>query len=422
MSARRFITLYYASITSRRALQAILYWLRGAVVSRARRRAAFTRTVTTDTGARAAFALGSARSALTLCLRGAGIGKGDEVVVSSYTCLAVASGVVAAGATPVYVDINPDTLNVDVDIVRAAVSPRTRAIIVQHTLGKPAPVAAIVEFARERDVLVIEDCALAIGSQLNGRAVGSFGDAAIFSLELSKTLSCGWGGVLTANDPQLAAGVQQVYEAVPERGYWAATRDLWQTAISAWSHRPEIYDRIGKYVLFAGFTSKLFRRSTPPEEYEGGFSSDFLQKMAGAQADLARLQWRDLTAITARCAQLAQSMRAALEDLGIESPGRPAAGELSVAPRVSFLADDRAEIITYFRERGIELGEWFDGPMSPVPTAPQFNYSPGSYPQAEAVARRITNLPCHSRLTDSDVDNIVETLKAYYGSRFAFSN
>lgn len=422
MSSRRFISLYYASISPGRALQSILYWLRGPFASRRKRRAALERVVAAKTGARAVFATGSGRSALTLCLRAAGIGPGDDVMVSAYTCLAVASGVVAAGARPVYADIAPGRLNMDADTVSAALTPRVRAVIVQHTLGEVAPVDAIAEVLRGRHVLLIEDCALAIGSQAASGPVGSRGDAAVFSMELSKTLSSGWGGILTVNQPQLASAAARIYQELPEQGYLAASRDLWQTAISAWCHQPEFYDRVGKYVLYGAFTTGLFRRSTPPEEYAGGFRPDFSRKLSGAIADLARLQWRDLDRIAARCAANARALRAALHELEIEMPAAGSAGTVAVAPRVSFVCPERADIMAYFRSRGIELGEWFDGPMSPVPTAPQFNYHPGSYPNAEQLARHVVNLPSHSRLRPADLAKITNTLNEYYAARFAISN
>lgn len=374
------------------------------------------------TGARAAFATGSGRSALTLCLRAAGIGPGDDVIVSSYTCLAVASGVVAAGARPVYTDIRAGTLNMDADAIAAVLTPSVRAVVVQHTLGEVAPMDAIAELLRGRGVLLIEDCALAIGSRGEAAPVGTRGDAAIFSLELSKTLSSGWGGILTVNEPRLAAAAAEVYADLPEQGYLAATRDVWQTAISAWCHQPEVYDRIGKYVLYAAFTAGVFRRSTPPEEYAGGFRPDFMQKMSGATADLARLQWQDLDTIAARCAANARALRAALRQMDIEMPGIVNEDGASVAPRVSFVCADRADIMAYFRSKGVELGEWFDGPMSPVPTAPQFNYHPGSYPNAEQLARHVVNLPSHSRLTHGDLSHIKNILNEYYAARFALSN
>lgn len=414
----RFVTPYYASIDQGRAWQAVTCWLRGVVATRASRRAALARTVAAALGTESAiFATGSGRSAIALCLRAAGIGPGDEVLISSYTCLAVATGVVAVGATPVYADIDPDTLNVDADTVRKAMTPRVRAVIVQHTLGKPAPVAAILAIARERDAIVIEDCALAVGSRIGPSNVGTMADAAIFSMELSKTISSGWGGILAAHDRRLAEAVRALYDDLPEPGYWSASRDLWQTVISAWSHQAAIYDRLGKYILYLGFRAGLFRRSTPAEEYDGGVGRNFLHKMGGAQADLARLQWRDLPNIARSCTGNAAELRAALAALDIEAPGAPTAGEVGVAPRVSFLAQDRPDIMAYFLTRGIELGEWFDGPVSPVPTAPEFNYRPGSYPNAEKVAARVVNLPSHSRLNTADIRKIISELKAYHAQR-----
>lgn len=414
----RFITPYYASIGYRRACQALVGWLRGIFVKRASRRAALARTVAGALGMESdVFATGSGRSAIALCLRAAGVGRGDEVLVSSYTCLAVATGVVATGATPVYADINPDTLNVDVDTVCAALTPRVRAVIVQHTLGKPAPVDAITAIAREHNAIVIEDCALAVGSRDGTRPVGTMADAAVFSMELSKTISSGWGGILVVHDDQLADAARIQYETVCEPGYLAVSRDLFQTAVSAWCHQPAIYDRFGKYVLYAGFRSRLFRRSTPANEHNGIVDDGFLLRMGGAQADLARLQWRDLPAVAATCVQNAAALRAALADLDVATPGAPTTDEVAVAPRVSFIARDRPSIKAYFRARGVELGEWFDGPMSPVPTAPEFNYRPGSYPNAEKVAARVVNLPSHSRLSAADIELIITELKAYYEQR-----
>ena len=399
-----------------RALQALLCWVGGWCVSATRRRQALARAVHAHFGDAAVFSLGSGRSALAACLKAAGIGAGDEVLLSSYTCLAVPTAVIAAGARPVYVDINPDTLNVNADDVLAAMSPRVRAVVVQHTLGKAAPVLPIVEGARRRGVLVIEDCALSIGSRVGDRLVGTFGDAAFFSMELSKTLSSGWGGILVVHDRRLAAAVRALYATLPAPGRWCATRDLWQTAISAWCHQPALFHAVGKYVLFLGFKSGLFRRSTPAVELDGGIASDFIVKMGGAQAALARLQWRDLGAIAAACENHARTLRTALRQLDIPTPGAPGDGEVGVAPRVSFLVPDRQAAMAYFLARGIDLGEWFDGPLCPVPNSPVFNYDAKAYPDAGRVAAHVVNVPCHSRMTARDVAHVAATIREFAAS------
>ena len=413
MTVGRFVSMYYASIGKRRAFVAIGDWISGALVPADRRRGKLAAAVRGYLGKGDVFALGSGRSALAACLKAAGIGAGDEVVLSSYTCLAVPTGVIAAGATPVYVDVNPSSLNADADAVIAAITPRTKAIVVQHTLGAIAEVQAIADAARPRGVLVIEDCALAAGSRARGRHAGTVADAAIFSMELSKTISCGWGGVLVVHDARLADAMRALYATLPEPSRVRAARDLWQTAISAWCHQPALFHVIGKYVLFLGFRSGIFRRSTPHAEYDGRVEADFLQKMAGAQAALAARQWRALPAIGERCAQHARTLRHALAELGFDAPGSPREGDECVAPRVSFLAADRAAIMAYFFARGLELGEWFDGPLSPPPTSPLFNYDAARYPRAAGIARHVVNLPCHNRLSSADITRLCETLRDF---------
>jgi perosamine synthetase len=353
---------------------------------------------------------------LAACLQSAGIGPGDEVILSSYTCLAVPTAVIAAGATPTYMDIDPETLNVDAGALSAALSPRVRAIVVQHTLGKVAPIDAILTQARQRGLLVIEDCALAVGSSINGRPVGTFGDAAVFSMELSKTVSCGWGGILFVRNRALAQRMEALYATLPEPRAAQSARDAWQTAISAWCHQPSLYDLIGKYVLHLFFKIGLFRRSTPAAEFDGRIGQGFMLRMSGAAARLAALQWRDFERIAKACEGHARRLRSLLEELRVSSPGAPAPGEISITPRVSFLVRHRSEIHAYFLAQGIELGEWFDGPMSPVPSSPLFNYHRGSYPNAEQVARHVVNLPCHSRISDSDLAHI-ETVLREFASR-----
>lgn len=403
-----------------RAARAIWCWFESLVVPSARCRAGLEQAVHDYVGGGAVFATGSGRSALAVCLRAAGVGPSDEVLVSAYTCLAVPTAVIAAGATPVYADINADTLNVDVEGALAAMSPRVRAVVVQHTLGSISPVQAIVDMAHQRGITVIEDCALSLGSHVDGRSIGTCGDAAIFSMELSKTLSCGWGGLLVVNNAELANRVARDYATIQEPRWLETTSDLWQTAISAWCFHPAIFDLVGKYILAAGFRSRVFRSSTPAAEFDGRISPRFVEKMGGPQARLARLQWMDLPRVAAVCEANASYLRDRLRDLRLSMPGMPERRSGPTAPRVSFLVADRPAVVRYFRERGIELGQWFDGPLSPVPTSPLFNYQPDRYPVAQKVANRVVNLPCHSRITPNDLSHIAAVLSGFVRDNPAF--
>ena len=153
------------------------------------------------TGSQYAIALANGTLALELALYALEIGAGDEVIVPSRTFIASASCVVARGATPVIVDVDAVTQNLTVESMRAAVTPRTRAIIAVHLAGWPCDMDAIMAFAREHNLKVIEDCAQAHGATYKGRPVGSLGDMAAFSFCQDKIITTGGeGGMLLLND------------------------------------------------------------------------------------------------------------------------------------------------------------------------------------------------------------------------------
>ncbi len=142
---------------------------------------------------------------MEVALRVAGIGWGDEVIVPAYTFQATASAPLAAGAIPVIVDIDPETYCIDPKAIAAAITPRTRAIIPVHLGHQMADMDAIVELAAKHHLIVIEDCAHAHGAKWRGRGAGTIGDFGSFSLQSSKTLTSGEGGILLCRTPEHAA-------------------------------------------------------------------------------------------------------------------------------------------------------------------------------------------------------------------------
>lgn len=153
-------------------------------------------------------ATSSGRDALTLALRGAGIGQGDEVIMPTYVCSSVMDSVCFVGANPVICDIG-DNYCISVDAIRKKISDKTKAIIVVHIFGISADVKEILAIARKRKILVIEDCAQAIGGQIDRRRVGSFGDLSFFSFQAIKLITCGEGGALLINNRKLLADFEK---------------------------------------------------------------------------------------------------------------------------------------------------------------------------------------------------------------------
>lgn len=151
-----------------------------------------------------AVAVSSGTTGLHLCIRALGISEGDEVIVPSFTFIAAASAIRYERATPVFVDIEPTTLNIDTAKIEAAITPRTRAILAVHTFGIPANMDAILEVAKRHHLFVIEDACEAIGAEFHNRRLGSFGDAAVFAFYPNKQITTGEGGIIVTRGESLA--------------------------------------------------------------------------------------------------------------------------------------------------------------------------------------------------------------------------
>lgn len=177
-------------------------------------------------------AVSSGTAGLHLCIRALGIGLGDEVIVPSFTFIAVANAVRYEGAIPVFVDIEPARLNLNPECVEAAITPRTRAIVVVHTFGCPAEMDAILEIARRHQLRVIEDACEALGATYRGRAAGSLGDAAVFAFYPNKQITTGEGGMVVTGNERLALEIRAM------RNHGRYDSDAWhQHSILGFNYR-----------------------------------------------------------------------------------------------------------------------------------------------------------------------------------------
>ena len=209
----RRVNLFLTSISLKESIQLILFYLYYLFFIRvnffSKRKENFSRKFSINFKNKykslAAITVPSAVGLLSI-LSAMNIGKGDEVLITGYSCSAVAESLLFLGIKPVYVDI--DLKNYGIDFLEAKINYfKTKAIIVQHTFGIPADIDKI-NLATEYDLKVIEDCALALGSKDGDYYLGTLGDASIFSFEISKTISVGWGGlILINNDKKLEAQI-----------------------------------------------------------------------------------------------------------------------------------------------------------------------------------------------------------------------
>ncbi len=168
---------------------------------------AFERELAEHLGVRHAIGVANGTDAITIALRALGVGAGDEVVCPSFTFYATVEATISAGATPVYCDVDPQTMCLTAETVKAAITPRTKAIVAVHLFGNVAPMAEL----RELGLPVLEDAAQATGARLGGERAGALGDAATFSFFPSKNLPClGDGGAVTTDDDDVAAAVRRL--------------------------------------------------------------------------------------------------------------------------------------------------------------------------------------------------------------------
>jgi perosamine synthetase len=182
----------------------------------------FERDFSEFVGTKHGVAVTNGTVALHLALIALGVGPGDEVIVPDLTFAATINAVLYCGATPVIVDVDRDTWCLSRDIVAAACTPRTKAIIPVHLYGRPAEIGPIMAFARPRGIAVVEDCAEAHGARYDGRRVGQFGDIACFSFYANKIVTTGEGGMCVTNSAALAEQLRKMRDhgMTPGRSYW----------------------------------------------------------------------------------------------------------------------------------------------------------------------------------------------------------
>src|SRR6185369_13186795 len=179
----------------------------------------FERRMAAMLGSRFGIAVTSGTTALFVSLAGIGVGHGDEVVVPDVTFIATANAVTLAGATPVFVAVDPATLTLSPAAFEAAITPRTRAVIPVHVSGRAAAIERIIEIADARGIAVIEDAAEALRSKHNGRCLGTFGRLGCFSFSPNKTITTGQGGLIVTDDETLMVRLRELKDqGRPVRG------------------------------------------------------------------------------------------------------------------------------------------------------------------------------------------------------------
>ena len=353
------------------------------------------------------------RVALHAILRAAGIGAGDQVLLPGYTCVVVPNAVLYAGAEPVYLDIDPETYNLDLTAAAAGAGTlwdpqRTRAIIVQHTYGIPCDMDAVAELARRHDLLVIEDSCHTLGSTFKGNTVGSFGDAAFFSSQWSKPVTTGLGGWAVVNEPDLRARLEAELDTYRAPGAGETTLLYLQHLAYSLLFRPSlfwviqgIYRKLGEWGLVISSSTGTELACRQPGDYH--------KRMAGLQ----RRQLRSLLRRADRIIAERRANTAIIEDQlaanGLPTVRLPEAYD-PVYLRYPVPVPDKPAVLAEAKRRRIQLGDWFLSPVHPNRESWELaGYKAGLCPNAEHVSRHTVNLPTGD-VTRRDIEQAVAFL------------
>ena len=321
-------------------------------------------------GTRHAVAVSSGTAGLHLCVRAAGVADGDEVITTPFSFIASANCLLYERATPVFVDIDETTFNLDPALVEAAVTKRTRAVLPVHVFGEPCEMDALGAICRDRDLTLIEDACEAVGAEYRGRKIGTFGKAAVFAFYPNKQMTMGEGAIITTDDADWA-------------GLLRSLRNQGRAEAGAWLSHERL-----------GYNYRLDEMS----------------------AALGLSQLRRLDALLARRDAVAGLYDAHLHRV----PGVSLRGPTPSTARRSRFAYviqlhpgvDRDRVIDQLEREGIPTRVYF----SPIHLQPfyreRFGFSEGDFPVAERVAASTLALPFHANLSPGDVARVADALSA----------
>ncbi|MGA9117517.1 MAG: DegT/DnrJ/EryC1/StrS family aminotransferase [Bacteroidota bacterium] len=317
-------------------------------------------------GMKHAVAVGSGTDALHLILWAHNIGPGDEVITVSHTFIATAEAVSMAGAKPVFVDVDPVTYNMDPDLLEAAITKRTKALIPVHLYGQPAPMDRIVEVARRHGLLVVEDACQAHLATYDGQFVGHFGTAAAFSFYPGKNLGAyGEAGGVTTNDEQLATRIRML------RDHGQAKKYLH----SMWGHN---------------------------------------YRMDGIQGAVLGVKLRHLPAWTEARRKHAHEYTRRLRGVGDlvvpeENPRARHVYHLYVIQTAQ-----RDALQQHLASRGVATGLHYPIPLHLQEAYRDLGYARGGFPVTEKVAAQGLSLPMYAELTGDQIDHVISSVKEFF--------
>lgn len=364
-----------------------------------------------------AIAVNSGRSAEYLILKILGIGKGDEVAIQAFNCIAVPNSVLWLGAKPLYIDID-ETYNIKFKDLSEKLSENTRAIIVQHTFGMPAKmelIKKVIQLAEKRfakKIYLIEDCAHSLGARYGGKFLGTFADLAFFSFGRDKVLSSVFGGVILYKNDKVHNMLKKERDLLPSSSFFWIIQQLLHPIL--FSAILPTYNlgigkfTIGKTLLFIFQKLKLLSFPVYNQEKKGERPLIFPGKMPDALAILALNQLEKLNDFNKKRQKFGQFYFNNLKHSGLVLPPKEKG---AIWLRFPIRIKNAESLYRCALRKSALLGRWYRGVLQPAQSLDLIGYKIGSCPNAEKYSEEVVNLPTYPTMTFKHAIQVIRTVK-----------
>lgn len=361
----------------------------------------------------------SGRESLLALLRAINLRSGEEVIVQGYTCIVVPNAIHAAGGVPIYADIDRETLNLDIEAVRAAITPRTRAIICQHTFGIPADTQALRSLCDEHSIFLVEDCAHIIPDECGPAGLGTLGDFILLSFGRDKAVSGITGGAMLSRKPEITARLKAIENEAADLSWWTIAKLLHYPVRMRSAIRPLYSSGLAGVYMRIVHAFGFFIPIVTPEE-KAGRMSPLLHRIPNACAFLARKQLKRLQSINDHRRELTRYyLRCGKQ---CDWPMLRAVHGCLPLQKFPLFVRDARRIRKELRKHNIHLDDgWTGCVICPEGVdMSETDYHQGSDPEAEAAREQILSLPTHPTMTMKQARKLAVTLneklsKAMYG-------
>ncbi|BAG08000.1 DegT/DnrJ/EryC1/StrS aminotransferase family protein [Finegoldia magna] len=352
----------------------------------------FEKEIAEKIGVKHAITVGNGTDALIIALKSLGIKEGDEVITTDYTFFATAEAIRFVGATPVFCDVELDTYNIDPSQIEEKITDKTKAIICVHLFGNACKMDQINDIAKRHNLYVIEDAAQAINSQYKGKNVGNLGDVACFSFFPTKNLGCfGDGGMITTNDDDLATIIRALkVHGSGENGMkaYAILNDEEVEVVEQNSGDNTVYNPLKYYNYLIGHNSRLDE----------------------IQAAILRIKLKHLDEYTENRRSISHKYIDALKNTSLVMPTETEGGK-HVFHLFILQSENREEIESKLKEKGIATGTYYKVPMHLQKAFNDLGYKKGDFPNAEYLSERTFAIPLFPEMNDEEREYIINSIK-----------